>query len=68
MQPPLPRPIFVFHFAPTQSLCHSADSEVTNTLKVPVARGKTVRQNYMSERSFIIVNVTGRMKTVTFLL
>lgn len=34
-----------------------ADSEVTNTLKVPVARGKTVKQNYMLLRSFIIVNV-----------
>lgn len=33
-----------------------ADSEVTNTLKVPVARGETVKQNYML-RSFITVNV-----------
>lgn len=57
MQPSLPQPIFVFHFSPTHCLCHSADSEVTNALKVPVARGKTVKQNYMLERSFIIVDV-----------
>lgn len=57
MQSPLPQPIFVFHFSPTHCLCYSSDSEVTNTLKVPVARGKTVKQNYMLERSFIIVNV-----------
>lgn len=57
MQPSLPQHIFVFHFSPTHCLCHTADSEVTNALKVPVARGKTVKQNYMLERSFIIVDV-----------
>lgn len=33
------------------------DSEVTNTLKVPVARGRTVKQNYMLQRLFIIASV-----------
>lgn len=56
VQPPLPQPIIVFHFSPTHCLSSSSDSEVTNTLKVPLARGKTVKQNYMLERSFIIVN------------
>lgn len=41
----------------TVSATAHADSKVTNTLKVPLARGKTVKQNYMLERSFIIMNV-----------
>lgn len=50
-------PAHLCHFSPTQCLCSSSSSEVTNTLKVPVARGKTVKPNYMLERPFIIVDV-----------
>lgn len=38
---PLPQHIVVFHFSPTH--CLGTNSKVSNALKVPVARGKTVK-------------------------
>ena len=52
VEPPLPRPLPFISLPHTVSATAHVDSKVTNTLKVPLARGKTVKQNYTLEKIF----------------